>query len=56
MDAKQNQYLRRAQEAEQQAANTSDPGIKKSWLEIAEGYRALARTGLSAQDIKPPSK
>ena len=54
MDAKQDQYLWRAKEAEQLAANTSDPEIKKSWLEIAEGYRALARTGLTSQDVKQP--
>jgi len=56
MDAKQDQYLRRAKEAEDLAASTSDPGIKKSWLEIAEGYRALARTELISQDVKRPAK
>ena len=56
MDARQNQYLWRAKEAENLAASTSDPEIKKSWLEIAEGYRALARTGLTSKDVKPPGK
>jgi hypothetical protein len=56
MDAKQEQYLRRAKEAEDLAANTSDPGIKKSWLEIAEGYRALARTEVISRDLKRPAK
>jgi len=56
METKQNLYLWRAKEAEELAANSSDPGIKKSWLEIAEGYRALARTGLTSQDVEPPVK
>ena len=38
----QNEYLKRAKEAENLAACANDPVAKASWLEIAHGYRTLA--------------
>jgi hypothetical protein len=35
--------LAKAKEAEAQATLTTNPKIKASWLQIAEGYRRLAQ-------------
>ena len=53
-DAKLDEYLRRAQEAEDAASKTADPTIKASWLEIAHGYRLLA--GVKAELAQKPTK
>jgi hypothetical protein len=39
------EYLARAVEAEKRSARTSDPHMKKSYIEIAAQYRRLAQEG-----------
>ncbi len=38
------EYLRKAKEADQEAEKAKIPAEKRSWEEIAESYRALAKT------------
>ena len=40
---RQDGFLAKAQEAQDQADKAKDPSVRDSWLEIAESYRALAR-------------
>ncbi|HEY2010840.1 MAG TPA: hypothetical protein VGH23_17765 [Rhizomicrobium sp.] len=36
-------YLTQAKAAEEKAAKVTDPQTKRAWLDIAQGYRDLAR-------------
>jgi hypothetical protein len=40
---KQDEFLAKAKEAEEQAANAPDERSREGWLRIAYGYRDLAR-------------
>ena len=40
---KRDVYLAKAREAEEMAARFDDPYYRESWLNIAKGYRDLAR-------------
>lgn len=40
---RQDDFLTKAKEAQEQAERTPDRHEKESWLRIAESYRALAR-------------
>ena len=42
-DMRREEFLERAREAEERAAKTPEPGLRESWLKVAEGYRDLAR-------------
>ena len=42
-EQRQNEYLKKANEAEAQAAKCSDREQRESWLKIAASYRALAK-------------
>ena len=42
--ARQESFLSRAKEAEEQAAKAQDPAVRAQWLKIAEAYRALAKS------------
>lgn len=37
------EYLQRAKEADERAANAKDARVKEDWRKIADGYRDLAR-------------
>jgi hypothetical protein len=41
---RQEMFLSRAKEAEEQAAKAQDPVSREQWLKIAAAYRELART------------
>ena len=43
-EERQEEFLRKAREAEAQAARINDAVLQESWKRIAESYRALART------------
>ncbi len=43
-EERQAEFLRKAREAEAQAARINDVVLQESWKRIAESYRALART------------
>ena len=42
-EERQKRFLARAQDAEQRAAKSADPGVRASWRKIADTYRVLAR-------------
>ena len=42
-DAKRDDFLTRALEAEDQAEKAQDQDIRESWLRIAKSYRILAQ-------------
>jgi hypothetical protein len=46
-------YLRQAADAEKQAASSTDPVARASWLNCASTFRAIAR--LQAQQCPSPS-
>ena len=49
------EYLEKAQDAEQRALATPDPQLKARWLGIAFGYRELSRyrNSLRAKGLPP---
>ena len=42
MDSKREQFLKRAEEADEKASVAIDPGIATGWREIAASWRYLA--------------
>jgi hypothetical protein len=51
--SRQDEFLAKAKEAEEQAAKAADEGSRESWLKIAKGYRDLARAnGYRAKPAK----
>jgi hypothetical protein len=44
LHSRQQEFLSRTKDAEEQAAKCIDPDHRARWLRIADGYRNLAKT------------